>query len=121
MDLIHDTRHFCTRLRTDVVKAKSRGFSGGQTSDNICQCKKLRSGLYILNNRKWRTFYLQDDNDKLWTTLIIVTLQDAVATVDVLTASYDDVKLSKLELDCILHDYRFERINKKPELDRNYS
>ena len=30
MDLMHDTRHFCTRLRTDVVKAKSRGFSAGK-------------------------------------------------------------------------------------------
>ena len=56
----------------------------------------------------------------LWATLIIVTVPDAVATVNVLTGSYNDVKLSKLEL-CILHDYRFERIINKPELDRDYS
>ena len=52
--------------------------------------------------------------------MIIVTVPDAVATVNVLTGSYNDVKLSKLEL-CILHDYRFERIINKPELDRDYS
>ena len=48
----------------------------------------------------------------IWAKLIIVTFLDAVATVDVLTASYNDVKLSKFEL-CILNDYRFERINNK--------
>ena len=29
-DLIHDARHLCTRSRTDGIKAKSRGFSGGK-------------------------------------------------------------------------------------------
>jgi len=29
-DLIHETRHFCTRLRTDGIKAMSRGFLGGK-------------------------------------------------------------------------------------------
>ena len=29
IDLLHDTRHLCTRLRTDGIKAVSRGFSGG--------------------------------------------------------------------------------------------
>ena len=30
IDLLHDTRHLCTRLRTDGIKAVSRSFSGGQ-------------------------------------------------------------------------------------------
>ena len=29
IDLLHDTRHLCTRLRTDGTKAVSRGFSRG--------------------------------------------------------------------------------------------
>ena len=30
IDLLQDTRHLCTRLRTDGIKAVSRGFSGGK-------------------------------------------------------------------------------------------
>ena len=30
IDLIHDVRHLCTRLRTDGIKAMSRGLSGKQ-------------------------------------------------------------------------------------------
>ena len=29
IDLIHDTRHRCKRLKSDGLKAMSRGFSGG--------------------------------------------------------------------------------------------
>ena len=43
-------------------------------------------------------FYLKDNNGKLWVKVIIVTFLDAVATVDVLTASYNDVNLSKLSM-----------------------
>ena len=32
VDLIHDARHLCKRLRTDGIKSTSCGFSGGQTS-----------------------------------------------------------------------------------------
>ena len=41
-------------------------FLRGQTSDKLCQCKKSRSSLFILNNRTWRTFYVEDDNGNLW-------------------------------------------------------
>ena len=72
IDLIHDTRHLCTRLRTDGIKVTSRAcFLRGQASDKICQCKKSRSSLFVLYNRKWRTFYLKDDNGKLWVKVII--------------------------------------------------
>ena len=30
IDLIHDTRHLCTCFRIDVIKAMSRGISGGE-------------------------------------------------------------------------------------------
>ena len=43
-------------------------------------------------------FYLKDNNGKLWVKVIIVTFLDAVATVDVVTASYNDVNLSKLSM-----------------------
>ena len=64
-------------------------FLRGQTSDKTCQCKKSRSSLFILNNRTWRTFYLEDDNGNLWVKIsppprvkmIIVTFLEAVATV----------------------------------------
>ena len=51
-------------------------FLRGQISGKICQCKKLRSSLLILDNRKWRIFYLKDDNVKPWVEVIIVTLLD---------------------------------------------
>ena len=41
----------------------------------------------ILDEIKWRTYYLKDDNVKLWVQVIIaVTLLEAVATVDHLKA-----------------------------------
>ena len=45
IDLIHDTRHLCKRLKTDGLKAMSRGFSGGggnQVGKN-CQYKISQS------------------------------------------------------------------------------
>ena len=50
------------------------------------------SSLFILDNRKGTTFYLKDDDEKLWVEVIIVTFLDAVAIVDVLTASNNDIK-----------------------------
>ena len=47
--------------------------------------------LSILANKKGRTFHLKDIC-KLWVEGIIVTFMDAVATIDVLTASNTDVK-----------------------------
>ena len=42
IDLIHDIRHLYTRLKTDGLKAMSRGFSGCRQADKICRYKKLR-------------------------------------------------------------------------------
>ena len=49
-------------------------FLRGQTSDKICQYKKSRSSLFILDRRKWRTFYLEDANGYLLVKMFIVTL-----------------------------------------------
>ena len=47
IDLIHDTRHLCKRLKIDGLKAMSRGFSGGGGGGNQvgknCQCKISQS------------------------------------------------------------------------------
>ena len=71
VDLIHDTRHLCTRLRTDGI-SNVTWFLRGQTSEKNCQCKKSWSSLLILDNRKW-TFHLEDGNGKLLLEAIIVT------------------------------------------------
>ena len=47
IDLIHDTCHLCKRLKTDGLKAMSRGFSGGGGGGNQvgknCQYKISKS------------------------------------------------------------------------------
>ena len=52
IDFIHDTRHLCTPIRIDEIKAMSRGFTGGKQVKTICKCKILRSSMFILDNRK---------------------------------------------------------------------
>ena len=49
--------------------------------------------MFTRDKRKLTTSYLKDDNGKLWNEEIIVTLLDAVATVDILGASNNEVKL----------------------------
>ena len=43
---------FCTPIRIDEIKAMSRGFTGGKQVKIICKCKRLRSSMFILDNRK---------------------------------------------------------------------
>ena len=71
VDLIHDTHHLCTHLRTDGI-SNVTWFLRGQTSEKNCQCKKSWSSLLILDNRKW-TFHLEDGNGKLLVEAVIVT------------------------------------------------
>ena len=49
---IHDTCHLCTPIRIDEINAMSRGFTGGKQVKIICKCKRLRSSMFILDNRK---------------------------------------------------------------------
>ena len=51
IDLIHDAYHLCTLLRTDGIKAMSRGFSGANTSDKFFQYKKSQSFLTTENEQ----------------------------------------------------------------------
>ena len=71
-------------------KTKSNGFSGGQTSENIGQCKKFWSSLFILDK-----FHLKKTIMKSYRLKTIVTFLDVVATIDVLTANGKDVNLVK--------------------------
>ena len=75
-DVIHETRHPCTRLqcRDWWDNYKVTWCLRGQTRRKICQYKESRSNLFNLDNRKWRT-------------------QNAVVTVDFFTARNYDLKL----------------------------
>ena len=92
------------RLRIDGIKTMLRGFSGGKQVTKFCQYKKSRSSLYIFDNRKWTAFYIKDGNGKLWVEVIIFPFLDAVATVDVLTASNNDVNFVETQT-YNLHNY----------------
>ena len=51
IDLIHDTRHLCKRLKIDGLKAMSRGFSGGgggQSSGKKLPMQDISVDLFIL-------------------------------------------------------------------------
>ena len=70
-------------------------FPRGQTSDEICQYRKSRLHFFILDNKRRTTFYLKDNNSKLWIDVIVVIFFNAVRTVDVLTPGNNDVKLEE--------------------------
>ena len=57
-----------------------------QTSDKLFQYKKSQLSLFILDNMKWTTCCIEDDNGKLWVEVIIIFF-NAVVTADVLTAA----------------------------------
>ena len=51
IDFIHDTRHRCKRLKSDGLKAMSRGFSGGgggQSCGKKLPKKDISVDLFIL-------------------------------------------------------------------------
>ena len=72
-------------------------FLKGQTSDKTRQYRRhieeLRVDLFIVDNRKWTTCYLKNDRGKLWMKWLFFPFLDAVATIDVPTASNNDVNL----------------------------
>ena len=72
---LHDTRHLCTRLfRTDGIKAMSRGFSGGKQVIKSANTRDRDRVFFVLDKRKWRTFFLEDANNKLLVEVFIVPL-----------------------------------------------
>ena len=102
-------------------KSSFTWFFRGQSSNKSCQCKRSRLSLFILDNKKWRIFNLKNDNGKLWAEVIIVSFLDAIATVDVLTATNTDVKLvdtRTVQFARLKSSSCFERINK---LNGHYS
>ena len=66
----------------------SGGFSGANTSDKFFQYKKSQSFLTTENEQ---LFMLKSK----WVEVIIVTFLNAIATVDVLTASKNDINFVK--------------------------
>ena len=72
------------------------GFTG---SKQVINSANSRSSLSLLDNKKGKTFHLRDIC-KLWVEVIIVTFVDAVVTIDVLTASNNDVKLTCRNANC---------------------
>ena len=56
IDLIHDTRHLCTRLRTDGIKAMSRGFSGGKQVKKSANTSNRGRVVYSRQN-KMKNFF----------------------------------------------------------------
>ena len=103
-------------LKDSWDKSNVTWFFKGQTSENNCQWKKSRLNLFILDNRKWNSFYLKDDNVKTWVEVIIVAFLCAVATVDVFMANGNDVKScqNSIRRFCMTmkSSSRFDRINK---------
>ena len=68
-----------------------------------------------------KNIYLKDDDGKLWVEVIIVTFLVAIPTVDVLTASNNEVKLVESQtvyFARLKSSSRFEKIN--PKLDCDY-
>ena len=72
-------------------------FLKGQTRKTICPCKKSRSSLFILDNRKWELFMLKMimENNKGWKWSLLLNSLDAVATADVLTANNNDLNIDE--------------------------
>ena len=54
VDLIHDTRHLCTRSKIDGIKAMSRGISGGKQVIKFANTTN-RGRVYLLVNLRNRT------------------------------------------------------------------
>ena len=47
IDLIHDTCHLCKRLKTDGLKAMSRGFSGAGGGGGSIKWEKIANTRYL--------------------------------------------------------------------------
>ena len=74
------------------VQSNVTWFLRRQTSDKICQYKKSRLCLFILDNRRWRNFILKTIMEK-YGGRDRCYFFNTVVTVDVLTESHNDVNL----------------------------
>ena len=64
--------------------------SRGKQVKRNCKCKKWLSSLFILDDKKYRTFHVKDDNSK-WLKMHVATFLNAAATADVLAANNNDL------------------------------
>ena len=71
----------------------SRGFLWGKQVINFSNTRNRGRVCLFLRTENEQPFYIKEDNGKLWLRVIIFTCLDAVATVDVLTASNNDFNL----------------------------
>ena len=55
MELIHDIRYLCTRLRADGIYAMLRNFSGGKRPIKFSNAEKPSSSLFIVVHAKMRS------------------------------------------------------------------
>ena len=70
---MQETCDLCTRLRTEGIKAMSRGFSGGQQVLKFANIQEIAIGFVHCRQQKIITFYLTDDNSNSYVEVIIVT------------------------------------------------
>ena len=59
IDLTHDPRHLCTRLRTNGIKAMSRGFSGGKQVINFSNTRNRGRVCLFLTTENEQLFLLK--------------------------------------------------------------
>ena len=55
-DYIYDSRHLCARLRTDGIKAMSRGLSRGKQVKNIVSGRNRRVEFVYSRQQEMKTF-----------------------------------------------------------------
>ena len=97
IDRVHDARHLSTRLRTDGIKAMSRGFSGGKqviNSYNTRNCSRVCLFLTTENEQLSILKTIMANYGWKWSLLLFF---NAEATVDVLTASNNDVHFVEIQ------------------------
>ena len=101
---IHDSHHLCTRLRTHRIKAMSRGFSGGKQVVNFSNTRNRGRVCLFLTTGNGQLFLLKTIIANYGEEVIIFSFLDAAATVDVLTASNNDVNFFETQT-YILYDF----------------
>ena len=82
-------------LKDRWEKAMSRAFSEGKQALKFVNSRNCGRVCLFQATGNEELFCLKDDSGKLWVEVIIVTFLDAVATIDVITASNNDVKLGE--------------------------
>ena len=91
IDLIHDACHLCTRLRIDGIKVMLRGFSGGKQVIDFSNTRNCSRVCLFLTSENKKRFTLKTIIANYGWKLSLLLFFNAVATVDVLKASNNEV------------------------------